>query len=67
MLGPLILSHGRWVPMSVKAGDKQVSYFSITILRYGLRLASMTVENEIVMIGGIEQSSGSVFGQPKVR
>ena len=38
-----------------------------TFCRYGLRLASMNFENEIVMIGGISQTTGEVFGRLKVK
>ena len=34
--------------------------------RYGSRMASMTAENEIVMVGGISQSTGEVFSTMKV-
>ena len=34
--------------------------------RYGSRMASMSAENEIVMVGGISQSTGEVFSTMKV-
>ena len=34
--------------------------------RYGLRLASMSAENEIVMVGGISHSTAEVFSRNKV-
>jgi len=34
--------------------------------RYGLRLASMTTENEVVMVGGISHSTDEVFSTMKV-
>ena len=39
---------------------------SFPLSRYGLRLASMTAENEIVMVGGTSYSTGEVFSTMKV-
>ena len=62
---------GRWALMSVKPGthveNASLFYGSfITFSRYGLGLASMSAENEIVMVGGIEDSTYEMFYRMKV-
>ena len=62
---------GRWALMSVRPGthvdNASLFYGSIiTLSRFGLGLASMSAENEIVMVGGIDHSTDEVFPSIKV-
>ena len=50
----------------MKQGKETPVDCSFTLSRYGLRLASMTAENEIVMVGGTSYSTGEVFSTMKV-
>ena len=50
----------RWSQVS------QLLLIIFTLSRYGLRLASMTAENEIVMVGGISHATNQMFSTMKV-
>ena len=50
----------------MKLGKETPVDCSLTLSRYGLRLASMSAENEIVMVGGISHATDEVFSTMKV-